>query len=35
VPDGPVVRTYANCFIMRFDSEDRCRDFTEYYVRQP
>ena len=34
-PDGPVVRTYANCFIMRFDPEGRCREFTEYYVRHP
>src|SRR3954451_9268897 len=31
---GPVVRTYDNCFVMRFDAEDRCRDFTEYYVKR-
>ncbi|WP_406054257.1 nuclear transport factor 2 family protein [Kribbella sp. NBC_00889] len=35
VPDGPIVRTYENCFIMRFDGEGRCREFTEYYVRRP
>ena len=35
VPDGPVVRTYANCFILRFDPEGRCREFTEYYLRHP
>jgi ketosteroid isomerase-like protein len=35
VPDGPVVRTYENCFIMRFDDEGRCREFTEYYIRHP
>ncbi len=35
VPDGPVVRTYANCFIMSFDPEGRCRDFTEYFLRHP
>jgi hypothetical protein len=35
VPDGPVVRTYANCFVMSFDAECRCREFTEYYLRQP
>jgi hypothetical protein len=35
LPDGPVVRTYENCFIMRFDTDGRCRDFTEYYVRRP
>jgi hypothetical protein len=35
IPDGPIVRTYENCFIMRFDSEGRCREFTEYYLRRP
>ncbi|MEV0803204.1 nuclear transport factor 2 family protein [Kribbella sp. NPDC050281] len=35
VPDGPIVRTYENCFIMRFDGEGRCSEFTEYYVRRP
>ena len=35
VPEGPVVRTYDNCFIMRFDAEGRCSDFTEYYIRRP
>lgn len=34
-PDGPVVRTYDNCFIMRFDGDGRCREFTEYYLRRP
>jgi ketosteroid isomerase-like protein len=34
-PEGPVVRVYDNCFIMRFDRDGRCRDFTEYYVRRP
>ena len=34
-PDGPVVRTYDNCFVMRFDGAGRCREFTEYYVRRP
>ena len=33
--DGPIVRTYDNCFVMRFDSEGRCREFTEYYNRRP
>lgn len=35
VPDGPVVRSYDNCFIMRFDADGRCREFTEYYLRRP
>jgi hypothetical protein len=34
-PGGPIVRTYENCFVMRFDSEGRCREFTEYYLRRP
>ncbi len=34
-PEGPVVRRYRNCFVMRFDAEGRCRDFTEYYLRRP
>ena len=29
-PDGPIVRIYHNCFVMRFDDEGRCREFTEY-----
>ena len=33
--DGPIVRGYHNCFVMRFDAEDRCREFTEYYVKRP
>jgi hypothetical protein len=32
---GPVVRTYENCFVMRFDADGRCRAFTEYYLRRP
>jgi hypothetical protein len=35
VPGGPVVRSYENCFVMRFDAEGRCREFTEYYMRRP
>ena len=34
-PGGPVVRVFHNCFLMRFDAEGRCREFTEFYVRQP
>jgi ketosteroid isomerase-like protein len=33
--DGPIVRVYDNCFVMRFDPEGQCREFTEYYVRRP
>lgn len=34
-PGGPIVRTYENCFIIRFNPEARCREFTEYYLRHP
>jgi ketosteroid isomerase-like protein len=33
-PDGPVVRTYDNCFVMQFDSEGRCREFTEWFMKR-
>jgi SnoaL-like domain len=34
-PDGPIIRLYHNCFVMRFDTEGRCREFTEYYIKRP
>ena len=34
-PDGPIVRVYDNCFVMRFDADGNCREFTEYYLRRP
>ena len=34
-PEGPVVRVYDNCFVMRFDADGKCREFTEYYLRRP
>ena len=34
-PDGPIVRTYENCFVMRFDASGRCREFTEYFIQRP
>ncbi|MGH2699467.1 MAG: YybH family protein [Actinomycetota bacterium] len=33
--DEPEVRVYDNCFLMRFDDEGRCREFTEWYMRRP
>src|SRR5882672_8594094 len=35
VAGGPVKEVYDNCFVMRFDSAGRCREFTEWYVRRP
>ena len=34
-PGGPVEKVYDNCFVMRFDAEGRCREFTEWYMRRP
>ena len=34
-PGGPVTQTFDNCFVMRFDEQDRCREFTEYYTKRP
>ena len=33
-PRGPVAPVYDNCFVMRFDSEGRCREFTEWFVQR-
>jgi len=34
-PDGPVTTTYDNCFLIRFDHEGRCQEFTELYMKRP
>jgi ketosteroid isomerase-like protein len=34
-PGGPVDRVYDNCFVLRFDADGRCREFTEWYVKRP
>lgn len=34
-PGGPVDKIYDNCFVMRFDAEGRCREFTEWFVKRP
>jgi len=33
-PGGPAVETYDNCFVLRYDAEGRCREFTEWYVKR-
>jgi hypothetical protein len=35
VPGGPVTQVFDNCFVMRFDGDGRCREFTEYYTKRP
>ena len=34
-PDGPVTHTFDNCFLIRFDEEGRCVEFTELYMQRP
>lgn len=34
-PGGLVTHVFDNCFVMRFDAEGRCREFTEYYTKRP
>jgi hypothetical protein len=34
-PGSPVTRVFDNCFVMRFAEDDRCREFTEWYVERP
>ena len=33
-PGGSVARIYDNCFVMRFDSEGRCTEFTEWFMQR-
>ena len=33
--DGSVRDVYDNCFVMRFDADGRCCEFTEWYVKRP
>ncbi|HEX5671239.1 MAG TPA: nuclear transport factor 2 family protein [Acidimicrobiia bacterium] len=33
--DKHPARTYHNAFLIEFDSEGRCREFTEYFLREP
>jgi ketosteroid isomerase-like protein len=34
-PGGPVDSVYDNCFVIRFDAEGRCREFTEWFMKRP
>jgi hypothetical protein len=33
-PDGSLDKIYDNCFVMRFDGEGRCKDFTEWFMER-
>jgi ketosteroid isomerase-like protein len=34
-PGGPVEKVYDNCYVIRFDGEGRCREFTEWFMKRP
>jgi len=34
-PGGAPEKVFDNCFVMRFDTTGRCREFTEWYSRRP
>jgi hypothetical protein len=34
-PGGSVDRVFHNCFVMRFDAEMRCTEFTEWFIERP
>ena len=34
-PGGPVDKVYDNCYVMRFESEGRCIEFTEWFMQRP
>jgi ketosteroid isomerase-like protein len=34
-PGGPIEKTFDNCFVIRFDDDGRCVDFTEWYMKRP
>jgi ketosteroid isomerase-like protein len=34
-PGGPVTAVYDNCFLIRFDAEGRCVEFTEFFMKRP
>jgi ketosteroid isomerase-like protein len=33
--DGSVDRVYDNIFVLRFDEDGRCREFTEWFMKRP
>lgn len=34
-PGGPVEKVFDNCFVMRFDGDGRCTEFTEWFIQRP
>jgi SnoaL-like domain len=34
-PGGAVEKVYYNCFVMRFDADGRCSEYTEWFNKRP
>lgn len=34
-PEGGIDRVYHNAYVMRFDPDDRCSSFTEWFMLEP
>jgi ketosteroid isomerase-like protein len=34
-PGGEIRTIYDNCYLMRFDPDGRCREFTEWFMERP
>jgi len=34
-PGGAIDQIYDDCFVMRFDGDGRCREFTEWFMKRP
>jgi len=34
-PGGPIEQTFDNCWLVRFDEQGRCSEFTEWYMKRP
>jgi ketosteroid isomerase-like protein len=34
-PGGKVEKVFDNCFVMRFDPDGRCSEFTEWFMERP
>ena len=32
---GPVDKVFDNCFVMRFEADRRCVEFTEFFIERP
>jgi ketosteroid isomerase-like protein len=33
--DGSIRAVYDNCFVMRFDADGLCAEFTEWFIERP